>query len=269
MAIKIKKKSPDSPSDIEDGEELESQEYGSPELVDDHEDINVVIPDYAQRKANALDDPKKIVGIAVVAVVGILAVYYGIQFLEGQKVENSTQLNDAFSAQWKYTEDGPEVKALSQRETPIKFDTFPDANTKAEAVLAASSAAVPKVSGELIEPAKLMEAGASLELQKYDDAIRLYTEVLATSKDTYALVPARQGLSDAYAAKKEWDKAIEQVDAIATLNPELAKSMKFRKGLLLESAGKGAEAKVLYHEIVENDPESPFKSEIERRLATL
>ncbi len=269
MAIKIKKKSPDSPSDFEDGDELESQEYGAPELVDDHEDINVVIPDYVQRKASALEDPKKIVGIAVGAVVVILAVYYGIQFLEAQKVDNSAQLNDAFSAQWKYTEDGPEVKALSQRETPIKFDTFPDAKTKAEAVLAASSAAVPKVTGGLVGPAKLLEAGASMELQKFDEAIALYTEVLASSKDTYALVPARQGLSDAYAAKKEWDKAIEQVDLIAVLDPALAKSMKFRKGRLLESAGKPKDAKVLYHEIIENDPETPFKSEIERRLATL
>lgn len=269
MAIKIKKKSPDSPSDIEDGDELESQEYGAPELVDDHEDINVVIPDYVQRKVSALEDPKKIVGIAVGAVVAILAVYYGIQFLETQKVDNSAQLNEAFSAQWKYTEDGPEVKALAQRETPIKFDTFPDAKAKAEAVLAASSAAVPKVSGELATPAKLLEAGASLELQKYDEAIALYTQVLASSKDTFALVPARQGLSDAYAAKKEWDKAIEQVDLIAALDPSLAKAMKFRKGRLLESAGKPKDAKVLYHEIIENDPESAFKSEIERRLAAL
>ncbi|MEZ4460456.1 MAG: tetratricopeptide repeat protein [bacterium] len=268
MAIKIKKKSNDPQSEIEEGSE-EASEYGTPELVDDHEDIEVVIPQYASKKVNALEDPKVLATIGIVAIVVSLGGYYGYKFMQQKKVDESAVLNTAFTAAWKYTEDGPEVKAFAQRENPVKFETFPTSTEKAQAVYDAANTALGSASAELSVPAKLLKAGAAVDLEKYDEAITLYNDVLKSPQTAYELVPVRQGLSDAHAAKGEWDKAIEQVDAISTVDPKLAKTMKYRKARLLERAGKTKEAKDLYHEIVETDPETPFKSDIERRLATL
>lgn len=276
MAIKIKKKSPESSTDeMAENDELgseaseDSDVYGKPELVHEHEDIDVVIPEFVKKKAGFFDDPKMVFGIGAAAIAIILAGYYGWKFVENQAVDNSAHLNGAFNAAWKFTSDGPEIKAFTERGINAAFEPYENATKKAEAVYAAADTASKAGKDELANSAKLMKAGAALQLGKYDEAIELYTGVLASSKNTFELIPARQGLSDAFAAKKEWDKAIEQVDAIASTDAELGKAMKYRKARLLESAGKTKEAKDLYHEIVENDPQSQYKSDIERRLATL
>lgn len=262
MAIKIKKKSNDP-----DGEIRDVEAYGTPELVDHHEDIDVVIPQFVSKKRTFLEEPKSLAIIGLGAIVISLGGYYGFQYLQKQRVDQSTVLNDAFNASWKLT--AAEAEGLTQRENPIQLETYEDASKRAEAVLAAAAAAESKASGDLRVPALMLKAGASLELGKYDDAIAAYSDVLKSSLTPYELVPVRQGLSDAYAAKGEWDKAIEQLDAMAAVDAKLAKSMKYRKGLLLEKSGKIKEAKEIYHEIVESEPETAYKSDIERRLATL
>lgn len=276
MAIKIKKKSPESSTDeMAENDELGSEasddsgEYGKPELVQEHEDIDVVIPEFVQKKPGIFDNPQMVFGMGIGAVAVILAGYYGWKFVENQAVDNSAHLNGAFNASWKFTSDGPEIKALSERGITATFEPFENASKKSEAVYAAADAASKAGKDELANSARLLKAGAALQLGKYDEAIELYGNVLSSAKASFELIPARQGLSDAYAAKKEWEKAIEQVDAIASTDVELGKAMKYRKARLLESAGKTKEAKDLYHEIVENDPQSQYKSDIERRLATL
>ena len=118
-------------------------------------------------------------------------------------------------------------------------------------------------------PGKLANAAAALHLGKFEDAASLYDEALADPKIGHLEPFAVYGKSVALAGKGDTDKALEALNTLAKIDDEYAELAMYKKGTMLEATGDIEGAKEVYHALLEQKPNSAYKLDVERRLATL
>ena len=92
---------------------------------------------------------------------------------------------------------------------------------------------------------------------------------MASNKIPAAENLLKVGLATSLAGEKKYDEAIQIFDEIAASDEESRTSALYEKALLLVKVGKTEEAKKVFHKIIEDDPKTPHKSDVERRLASL
>jgi tetratricopeptide (TPR) repeat protein len=131
--------------------------------------------------------------------------------------------------------------------------------------------------------AELQKAGLLLDLQRPDEAIPLYTDLLSSRLDKSLRFLAQEGLAYAYEAKGDLDQASAAFaklgDIAAPASDDKAgegaklgfyrdRSL-YHQGRIAERKGNPAEATKLYKEVLEKTPQSPLREEITNRLAVL
>jgi len=131
--------------------------------------------------------------------------------------------------------------------------------------------------------AELQKAGLLLDLQRPDEAIPLYTELLSSRLDKSLRFLAQEGLAYAYEAKGDLDQAsaaFAKLGEVAAPGAddkagEGAKAGFYRdrslyhQARIAERKGNPAEATKLYKEVLEKTPQTPLREEITNRLAVL
>ena len=269
MAIKVKKKDQSRDSDgIEEADGVDGAE------VDEDGPVNVFVPEsgYKLKKGNwAEENPQALVGIVVALVLAVLGAYYGMEYVEAQNVKRSAELTPAFNAYNKFVKGSAQLEAIEANpnlEAPK--DTLESEEARWTTIYDSASATL-KSGGEteIADAARVTKAAAAMRLGKHDEAITLYEAALTKAKTATAKAPLYEGLANAQAAQKKYDDAIATYEQMATLGDDFAKAVKYPRARMLELAGKKDKAKELYHDIIENDPTHPQKTDIERRLATL
>jgi len=125
--------------------------------------------------------------------------------------------------------------------------------------------------------AQLHRATYLSALQRTDEAIAAYTQLLSGGVEAPLRYLAQEGLGYAYEAKGELDKA---ADAFARLSDLAAKESAkldgfyqdralYHKARIAEIKGNRAEAAKLYHEVLDKAPGTSLRDEISNRLAVL
>jgi tetratricopeptide (TPR) repeat protein len=207
-------------------------------------------------------------GVAFV-IVAILGGFGVMEYMKGQEVKASAHLSPAFSAYETPIAGSPETQSLSQAGINID-NTLESPDARWEKVISAANTTIEKKKkGPLAQSARLTKGAASIRLEKWDDAVSAYEAYLANAKEGEIEPFVHQGLATAYAGKGDVESARAQLDKLEKAGENFAEVAKFQEAIILDRAGKVDEAKDMYHGILEANPETPYKSEIERRLALL
>ncbi|MEM1347466.1 MAG: tetratricopeptide repeat protein [Myxococcota bacterium] len=274
MPKKIKKRT--KRKDEEAAEELEDDVLDASFYDEDAEDTPPLVVPTAD--SDALGDAgivaqnyveknlPTILGVLTVGALVAIAVVVGQSVLEAQAVAAADSVTPVFQAYGASYEGDPQLKALRAREgfkDPKTIYASPEAKWKA--VDEAADTAKPSVA----LPGKLANAAAALHLGKFEDAASLYDEALADPKIGHLEPFAVYGKSVALAGKGDTDKALEALNTLAKIDDEYAELAMYKKGTMLEATGDIEGAKEVYHELLEQKPNSAYKLDVERRLATL
>lgn len=267
MAIKIKKK--DGTPDAPPPEDAALEVAGSAGELS--EDADPFLRAAWQTESWVEENRTLILGGVLAVLVAVVGGYFGLGFLENQKVQASSALTPAFDSYNTVLEGSKELEAIkSNPDLPAPKKTFKSDRERWEAVYAAADSALKQhPSGDISHAATLSKASAAAQLEKYDEAIALYQSYQQAAKDDSMKLAALQGLATTYSAAQKWDEAVRALDEIAALDEQFASGAKYQKARVLERAGKAEEAKKLYHEILDKDADHPSKSDIERRLANM
>lgn len=263
MAIKIRKRGSDG--DQPDTEASDAQGQVAPEDADPILEATLRGATWMEKNRNL------VIGGVVALVVAAIGVWVGTSYIEGQEVEASQSLSPAL---WDY---GTVVEGSQEMEQIKKSDrievpehTFPNEEARWQAIYDQAGAALDKhASGPLAQSARLTKAGAAMHLDKYDEAIKLYDAYLGGKTDEAMLPFVYLGLGNAYGAKGEADKAAANFDKLVEQDDSYEAMAMYKKAQVLGDAGKTDAAKELYHEILESHPKTPYRDDIERRLALL
>jgi predicted negative regulator of RcsB-dependent stress response len=142
------------------------------------------------------------------------------------------------------------------------------ASKEAESFLAAHS------KGKIAALAKLIKASLLRDLGKNDEASTLYVELSgSTDVDANLQLVVLDGLALAQEAAGKVDAAITTLDKLSAEAKKhqgfLADRALYTKGRLLETQGKGEEAKKIYKAISTDFPNTTLREEVTRRLALL
>jgi len=131
--------------------------------------------------------------------------------------------------------------------------------------------------------AELQKAGLLLDLQRPDEAIPLYTELVNSRLDKSLRFLAQEGLAYAYEAKGDLDQAaaafVKLGEVASPKTDDKAddggkagfyrdRSL-YHQARIAERKGNPADAVKLYKEVLEKTPQSPLREEISNRLAAL
>jgi len=159
--------------------------------------------------------------------------------------------------------------------SPAKEDGLPHFKTDKERLEAALKEVDAFLSAEPHSPlrreAQLQKAGLLLDLQRPDEAIPLYSDVLESHLDSNLKFIAQEGLGYAYEAKGDLDKALAAFTKLAGDNPKgfYHDRSLYHQARIAERKGNTAEAMKLYKEVLEKSPQSSLRDEISNRLAVL
>jgi len=159
--------------------------------------------------------------------------------------------------------------------TSAKDDNLPHFKTDKERLEAALKEVDGFLSAEphspLLREAQLQKAGLLLDLQRPDEAIPLYTEVLASHLDSNLKFIAQEGLGYAYEGKGDLDQALAAFTKLSGDNPKgfYHDRSLYHQARIAERKGNPAEAVKLYKEVLEKSPQSALRDEISNRLAVL
>ncbi len=224
------------------------------------------------RGASWLEDNRNLVlaGVIAVIVAGV-GVWIGSGYMDSQAVQASSTLSPAL---WDYdviTKDSPAMKQIEKSEVvdPPKH-TYATDKARWEAIYKQAGDSLSKhKSGPLAQSARLTKAAAAMRLKKYDDATKLYEAYLSGKTDKAMLPFVYLGLATAYGAKGKVDKAVANYDKLVKQDDSYEGLAMYQKAQVYEAAGKKDKAKELYHEIIESHPKTPYRDDIERRLALL
>lgn len=211
-----------------------------------------------------------LVGLIVV-VAGSLGGWAYSAYSSSQQVQASQMLSPAIWDYEVFTKDSETYKQIEQSDViPMPEKVFATDAERWQAIYdGAAKALAENSSGAIAQSARLTQAAAAMHLDKADEAATLYQAYLAGETLDSAVPFAYMGLANAYAASGEVDKAIENFDKLGELGESYADVAAYQKAQLLDVSGKTQEAKELYHEILESDPQTPHRDAIERRLAFL
>src|SRR5690554_6455356 len=207
----------------------------------------------------------------IVAVVGSLGVWAYSAYSSSQQVAASQMLSPAIWDYEVFTKDSETFKQIEQSDViPMPEKVFATDAERWQAIYdGAAKALAENGSGAIAQSARLTQAAAAMHLEKADEAVTLYNAYLEGKTLASAVPFAYLGLANAYAATGDIDKAIQNFDKLGELGESYAGMATYQKAQLLDVSGKTKEAKELYHEILEGNPETPNRDAIERRLAFL
>jgi tetratricopeptide (TPR) repeat protein len=261
MAIKVRKKGPNNEEDPEEQEEnVPAQEAAAPDPF----------LSATTSTASWIEENRGLaLGGLLLIIVGIMAAFGVMEYMKSQEVKASANLSPAFAAYEKPVSGSPELQTLSQAGITID-KTHESTDAQWNEVLGAANATLEaKKKGPLVQSARLSKGAAAIRLDKWDDAISAYEAYLAAdhAKDVEPFV--YQALATAYAGKGDIESARAQLDKLEKVGENFADVAKFQEAIILDNAGESDKAKDLYHGILEANPETPYKTEIERRLALL
>lgn len=218
------------------------------------------------------DKNKQTLASGAALILVLVAVTWAVlKVQESRATSASTELNTALSESQVMLEGSQDLLMFeSSEEIKKKPRTYATSKEKWEKVYAEAAKGVSAHKGEPVgHTAQLVQASAALRLGKYDEAITLYEAAQAEPGLALAKPSISYGLGLAYWGKGETDKAVATFDKLAQEDKAYAALATYQKGLALEAAGKKAEAKDVYHKLLETHPSAPFKNDVERRLATL
>lgn len=211
------------------------------------------------------------VGAIALVIVGSLGGWAYSAYSSSQQVKASQLLSPAIWDYEVFTRDSETFKQIEESDVvPMPEKVFADEAERWQAIYdGAGKALAENSSGPVAQSARLTQAAAAMHLDKADEAVKLYSAYLEGKTLDSAVPFAYMGLANAYAATGEVQKAIESFDKLGEQGESYMGMATYQKAQLLDSSGKAKEAKELYQEILESDPETPHRGAIERRLAFL
>ena len=263
MAIKIRKRGDDDNKPETDAPE--GQTGGAPADVDP-------VLQATMRGASWMEENRGLmIGGIIAVVIAAIGVWVGTNYMEGQEVEASTTLSPAL---WDYdvpVEGSQEMEMIRQSDVvEPPENTFGSDKERWQAVYdQADESLAQNNSGPVAQSARLTKAAAASRLGKFDEAIELYSAYLEGPTDEGMLPFVYLGLATAHGAKGNVEKAGANYDKLVEQNEAYEGLAMYQKAKVLEAAGKTEKAKELYHEILETSPKTPYRADIERRLALL
>ena len=170
---------------------------------------------------------------------------------------------------------------------PPKEDSVPHFKTDKERLEAALKEVDAFISAEPHSPlhreAELQKAGLLLDLQRPDEAIPLYTDIIGSRLDGNLKFLAQEGLGYAYEAKGNLDQALAAFAKLGEASSSSSPSAKgdgagpafyrdralYHQGRIAERKGNPADAVKLYKEVLDKTPQTSLRDEISNRLAVL
>ncbi|MGM0556056.1 MAG: tetratricopeptide repeat protein [Myxococcota bacterium] len=261
MAIKVRKKDPNKEEDPEKQEEnAPAQQAAAPDPF-----LNATTS-----TASWIEENRGLAlgGLALV-IIAIMGGFGVMEYMKSQGVKASAHLTPAFSAYETPVSGSPELDTLSEAGITID-ETHANSDEQWNKVLGAANATLEaKKKGPLVQSARLTKGAAAVRLEKWDDAISAYEDFLAADHSEDIAPFVHQALASAYAGKGDVESARAQLDKLSEAGENYEEIANFQEAIILDNAGETDKAKDLYHGILEANPESPYKSEIERRLALL
>lgn len=211
------------------------------------------------------------VGIAVLVaiVVGLGALGYK-QWSASQAVTNSAQVSKAIKSYATLVEGSQQEAMLKQLRKDFKpAKSFPNEKARWEAVYSEADASLKAYpSGGLAVSARLSKAAAAYRLGKFDEAISTYEAALKDPLSKPMRPFATYGLALSQAGKGDTDAAVKTLEGLKD-DKSFDVLAAYQKARLLDLAGKNDAARDAYHKAIEAHPQSPFKSDMERRLSKL
>ena len=283
MAMKIKKRgnrreqdpiAQESGTEPLEGELLEGDEAAAPQGA--YADLEARPPAFdAERAAYegaAWFDRNRgmVLTVTVVLLLAGAAAWAWFEYTGGQEEAASDLLSEAIEPYSVLVETSPQYQQL--KSTPnfkLPAETFPTDEAKWQAIYKEAGEAL-QADAQVRQPARLARAAAAMQLGKYEEAATLYREALNLSLPLTYQALVGFGLAQALAAQGKHEEAIGQLDALVEKgDQQIALLARYRKGTLLEQTGKVEEAKSIYHELLEKNPQNPYQADIKRRLAIL
>jgi tetratricopeptide (TPR) repeat protein len=223
---------------------------------------------FSEQAGKYISERRKPLLIAVGALAGVVTatVIYG-QIRERAAMRSSVALEHVSKI--------ATADLLPADGTLAKEDGLPHFKTDKERLEAALKEVDGFLSAEPHSPlhreAQLQKAGLLLDLQRPDEAIPLYSDVLESHLDSNLKFIAQEGLGYAYEAKGDLDKALAAFTKLAGDNPKgfYHDRSLYHQARIAERKGNPAEAMKLYKEVLEKSPQSSLRDEISNRLAVL
>lgn len=256
----------------EDGEEMDEVAHFGDMLVDIPEHERDAFQEINYQAANWIEDNRTAAMGIFFAIVLLPFGIYGAWYANQQsQIEDSMAVSAAMDAYRFPVKDSPQMQIFEQNDDLKKPKTIYDSRqAKWEAVYKKADEGLKKHSqGDLAVTAQLSKASAAYQLGKYDEAVGLYEKVIS-DKRAEALRPfATLAMAMSQAGKGDVDAASATFDKLAGYDDEYKQLAQYHKGRVLESAGKVKDAKDVYHKLLEENPTTTYKSDVERRLATL
>lgn len=263
MAIKVRKRGEgDSPEDEDEQEEAAQM---APQDQDPFMRGSMRTITWMSENQNIV-----LAGVVIAAIVGI-GIYAGMSYMHQQAVAASSGVSQAV-ASYQVPVDGSRAlqKLKSSDRMAAPDETFESTEKKWKAVYESAGKTLDNHGkAKVAQPARLMRGAAAIELGKYEEAAGHYESYLDKSPPERELTRAYFGLAVAYGSSGKTKKAIEQLDKITETNEDLKSFVNYHKGLFYQEAGKKKKAKEMYNKVLENDPKSPYKTDVERRLALM
>lgn len=281
MPKKIKKRS--KKKDDEEVVEPEAELVKEPEVPEEVETFGDLVVDIPQQERDAFQEASfkaaswieenrpAAMGIFFVVLLLPFGIYAAFYYQGQQEVEASVDVSQAIQMYQHPIEGSREMELIEQNERIKKPETvYESREAKWQAIYdKAAAAATNHGEGPLSVSARYAKAGAAYHLGKYDEAAALYKELLAEERAEDLHVFARFGLAMAQAGQGDVASAAVAFDELAGMNEEYVGLALYHKGRVYEAAGKAAEAKEAYHKLLEEQPKTTYKSDVERRLALL
>lgn len=266
MAIKVRKRGEngDSPEDDEEQPEEQGQTVapsGSDPFMRG-----------SMRTLSWLADNQMLVLTALgVAILLGIGAYIGSNYMRQQSVEASKGVSNALRAFEVPVEGSPTLagmKSVENAAPPGK--TYASEKEKWQDVYKRSGTTLSNhESARVAQMARITRASAGLRLGKAEEAVELYRAYLDGERSEEMVPFVYYGLAVALADAGKYQKAVETMDKMIEADDSYESFALYHKGLFAEEAGEIDRAKKFYNKVLETDPESPYKTDINRRLALL
>lgn len=265
MAIKVRKRR-------EDDEPPEDEENGEPEATEAQlEDEDPFVAGSMRTLQWLSEHPNVIVGFLIAIAVAGAAVYGGLNYMRSQAVAASSGVSGALTAVQTPVDGSPEMQALTSSDRAASpKTTFESDKERWTAVFDRAGKTLDNYAdSQAAQAARITQAAAAIRLEKYDKAIELYQAYLDADAGKDKLPTVHYGRAVALAEKGQYDKAMKALDALMNLDDSYKSFARYHKGMFMEEAGNPKKAKNFYDKVLDNNPQTPYKSAIERRRALL
>lgn len=216
------------------------------------------------------------IGVGVLAGVVTATIIYG-EMSERASIRSSQALERV--------EKIATADLLPAEGTAPKDDGLPHFKTEKERL----EAALKEVDGFLTadgrsplrREAQLQKAGLLLDLQRPEEAIPIYNDLLSSRLDKNLRFLAQEGLGYAYEGKGDLDQAAAAFAKLGDVpegkaegagkapEPFYRDRALYHQGRIAERKGNPTEAVKLYKEVLEKAPQTSLRDEISNRLAVL